>query len=165
MISISKTKEFAMSNLNFNNKKNSNIEIDLNTERNLDLHNQRQIEDTIDNISSTINNTRSRILLDKSHEEMRIMYENISERINQLQERLIYNNREILSKYTETYNIINKNITENVINRTNFINEAVIESIESFYKSIEIIQKYFNNSIQNYFNYKRNLERSITKNS
>lgn len=151
-----------MSNLNFNNKKNSNIEIDLNTERNLDLHNQRQIEDTIDNISSTINNTQSRILLDKSHEEMRIMCENISERINQFQERLIYNNREILSKYTETYNIINKNITENVTNRTNFINEDVIENIESFYKSIEIIQKYFNNAIQNYFNYLRNLERSIT---
>lgn len=151
-----------MSNLNFNNKKNSNIEIDLNTERNLDVHNQRQIEDAIDNISSTINNTRSRILLDKSHEEMRIMYENISERINQFQERLIDNNREILSKYTETYNIIYKNITENVTNRTNFINEDVIENIESFNKSIEIIQKYFNNAIQTYFNYIRNLERSIT---
>ena len=96
------------------------------------------------------------MFLDKSYEETIMMYENISERIHQFQIQIINNNKEIFNKYIETYNIINKNIIDNITNRTNFINKDVIENTESFYKSIEITQRYFNDTIQNYFNFIRN---------
>jgi hypothetical protein len=191
---------FTMSNLK-NNKKENNIERDLkeNTERNLDLQRQQQqIENTTNNISSNINNSQSSIFLDKSQEEIRKMYENNIERINQFQKQIIDNNKELSTKYielqknvintfrsnygqtletiynsywnnfrtperyTETYNTINKNVSDDITNRINFINEIVIGNTESFNKSIESAQRYFD-TIQNYFNYIRNLERFYNK--
>lgn len=190
---------FTMSNLK-NNKKENNIERDLNTERNLDLQGrQQQIENTTNNISSNINNSQSSIFLDKSQEKTRNMYKNNIERINQFQKQIIDNNKEFSTKYielqkniiktfrsnygetfeniynsywnnfqiperyTETYNTINKNVTDDITNRTKFINEIVIGNIETFNKSIESVQRYFNDTIQAFFDYIRNLERSCNK--
>lgn len=157
---------FTMSNLK-NNKKENNIERDLNTERNLDLQGrQQQIENTTNNISSNINNSQSSIFLDKSQEKTRNMYKNNIERINQFQKQIIDNNKEFSTKYielqkniiktfrsnygetfeniynsywnnfqiseryTETYNTINRNVTDDITNRTKFINEIVIGNID-----------------------------------
>jgi hypothetical protein len=71
-----------------------------------------------------------------------------------------WNNFQIPERYTETYNTINRNVTDDITNRTKFINEIVIGNIETFNKSIESVERYFNDTIQTYFNYIRNLERS-----
>jgi hypothetical protein len=55
----------------------------------------------------------------------------------------------------QTFNIYNKisqNIIDNTINNTRTIHEFIVENIETFNKSIEIAQKYYNNGIKNYFN-------------
>jgi hypothetical protein len=62
--------------------------------------------------------------------------------------------------YADIYNKTNQNIKENTINATNRINDAVLGSTETFNKSIEIAQKYYNESIQNYFNFLKKIERS-----
>ena len=41
----------------------------------------------------------------------------------------------------------------------NKINDAVLSSTETFNKSIEIAQKYYNDSIQNYFNFLKKIEK------
>lgn len=74
-----------------------------------------------------------------------------------------WNNSQIPERYTETYNTINRNVTDDITNRTKFINEIVIGNIETFNKSIESVQRYFNDTIQTYFDYIRNLERSCNK--
>ena len=70
------------------------------------------------------------------------------------------NNSPSPQKYTDIYNKANKTITDNTINSTNKINDVVLGSTESFNKSIEIAQKYYNESIQNYFNFLKKIERS-----
>ena len=121
---------FTMSNLK-NNKKENNIERDLNTERNLDLQRrqQQQIENTTNNISSNINNSQSSIFLDKSQEKTRNMYKNNIESINQFQKQIIDNNKEFSTKYIE----LQKNIIKTF--RSNYG-----ETFENIYNS------YWNNS-------------------
>jgi hypothetical protein len=43
------------------------------------------------------------------------------------------------------------------------MNEIVIGGIDSFNKSIELSQRYYNEIVQNNFNYPREIERSSTK--
>jgi hypothetical protein len=62
--------------------------------------------------------------------------------------------------YTDLYNKTNQTITDNTINATNRLNDAVLGSTETFNKSIEIAQKYYNDSIQNFFNFLKKIERS-----
>ena len=70
------------------------------------------------------------------------------------------NNTTSPQRYTDIYNKTNQTITENTINATNRINDAVLGSTETFNKSIEIAQKYYNDSIQNFFNFLKKIERS-----
>ena len=63
-------------------------------------------------------------------------------------------------RYADIYNKTNQTIKENTINATNRINDAVLGSTETFNKSIEIAQKYYNDSIQNFFNFLKKIERS-----
>jgi hypothetical protein len=72
-----------------------------------------------------------------------------------------YNNNPISPQaYTDLYNKTNQTITENTINATNRLNDTVLGSTETFNKSIEIAQKYYNDSIQNFFNFLKKIERS-----
>jgi hypothetical protein len=41
-----------------------------------------------------------------------------------------WNNFQIPERYTETYNTINRNVTDDITNRTKFINEIVIGNID-----------------------------------
>ncbi len=70
------------------------------------------------------------------------------------------NNSTSPQRYEDIYNKTNQTITDNTINATNRINDVVLGSSETFNKSIEIAQKYYNDSIQNYFNFLKKIERS-----
>ena len=69
----------------------------------------------------------------------------------------IYNNKSYWNnfiypqRYTDVYNNNNQNITDNTVNTTRIMNDFVLGYIETFNKSVEIAQKYYNNSVQNYF--------------
>ena len=43
-----------------------------------------------------------------------------------------------------------KNVTDNTVNATRRVNYVVLTSAETFNKSIEIAQKYYNEAAQNY---------------
>jgi hypothetical protein len=49
-------------------------------------------------------------------------------------------------KYAAVYNKTSQNITDNTINANRRINDLVLGSTETFNKSIEIAQKYYNES-------------------
>jgi hypothetical protein len=53
-------------------------------------------------------------------------------------------------------------VTGNTLNATRRINDVVLASAETFNKSIEIAQKYYNESVQNYFNFVNKIENLIT---
>ena len=63
-------------------------------------------------------------------------------------------------RYGDVYNKTSQNITDNTINANRRIKDIVLGSTETFNKSIEIAQKYYNESIQNYFNFLKKIERS-----
>jgi hypothetical protein len=50
-------------------------------------------------------------------------------------------------KYAALYNKTSQNITDNTINANRRINDLVLGSTETFNKSIEIAQKYYNESV------------------
>jgi hypothetical protein len=50
-------------------------------------------------------------------------------------------------KYAAVYNKTSQNITDNTINANRRINDLVLGSTETFNKSIEIAQKYYNESV------------------
>ena len=54
-------------------------------------------------------------------------------------------------------------MTDNTVNATRRINDVVFASTETFNKSIEIAQKYYNESVQNYFNFVNKIGRSYDK--
>jgi gas vesicle protein len=66
-------------------------------------------------------------------------------------------------RYSEIYNTLNRNIQDNTVNATNFINEITVGSIENFNKSVEITQRYYNDIVQNNFDYAKKIERSYNR--
>jgi len=67
--------------------------------------------------------------------------------------KLYWNNSRIPERFNEAHNSISKNVVDNITNRTNFINEMMLENIEKFGRNIEFAQRYFNDTTRNYFNY------------
>jgi hypothetical protein len=74
-----------------------------------------------------------------------------------------WKNFNIPERYSETYNTINKNIQNYTVNATNIINEVAVGSIENFNKAIELTQRYYNDIVQNNYNYARKIERSYNR--
>jgi hypothetical protein len=66
-------------------------------------------------------------------------------------------------RYSDTYNTLNNNVQNYTVNATNFINEIAVGSIENFNKSIELAQRYYNDIVQNNFNYAQKIERSYNR--
>jgi hypothetical protein len=58
------------------------------------------------------------------------------------------------------YNKTNQNVTDNTVNATNKINDVVLAYTETFNKSMEIVQKYYIESVQNYFNFVNKIAKS-----
>src|SRR5688572_13079234 len=65
-------------------------------------------------------------------------------------------------RYNDIYNKTNETITDNTINCTQRLNDFALTSTESFNKSIEIAQKCYNESVQNYLNYVNKVGRSYS---
>ena len=61
------------------------------------------------------------------------------------------------------YYKINQNLTDNTINCTQKAKDFALVSTETFNKSIEIAQKYYNESVHNYFNFLNKIGRSYTQ--
>ena len=64
------------------------------------------------------------------------------------------------AKYTDIYNKTNQNMTDNTMNATRRLNTFMLGYVETFNKSIEVVQKYYNDSVQYYFNFINKVERS-----
>ena len=58
------------------------------------------------------------------------------------------------------YSKTNQNVADNTVNATSRINDVALASAETFNKSIEIAQKYYNESAQNYLNFVNRIEKS-----
>ncbi|HLN35804.1 MAG TPA: hypothetical protein VK250_11065 [Nitrososphaeraceae archaeon] len=74
-----------------------------------------------------------------------------------------WQNFNIPERYSETYNTLNKNIEVNTVNTTSFLNEIFVGGIENLKKSLELTQRYYNDIVQNNFNYIQKLERSYNR--
>ena len=65
-----------------------------------------------------------------------------------------WNNYKIPERYAaNVYNKTNQNITDHTINCTRRLNDFILGSTQTLSKSIEIVQKYYNESAQNYINF------------
>ena len=73
-----------------------------------------------------------------------------------------WNNFRFPERYADIYNKTNQTITDNTINCTHRVNDFALTSTESFNKSIEIAQKCYNESVQNYLNYVNKVGRSYS---
>jgi hypothetical protein len=63
-------------------------------------------------------------------------------------------------RYTDVYNKTNHKVTNTTVNATRTINDVALVSVETFNKSIEIAQKYYNEAAQNYLNFVNKIEKS-----
>ena len=73
-----------------------------------------------------------------------------------------WNNYLYPQRYTDEYNKSNQNVTDNTLNSTRStrrINDITLASAETFNKSIEIAQKYYNEAAQNYLNFVNKIEK------
>lgn len=66
-------------------------------------------------------------------------------------------------KYSEISNALNKNIQDFTMNSTNVINELISGGIENFNRLQELSQRYYNEVVQNHYNYVRRIERSYNR--
>ena len=72
-----------------------------------------------------------------------------------------WNNYRIPERYAaDAANKTNQNITNNRVNVTRRLDEFISKSTETFNKSIEITQRYYNDSVKNYFNFVNEVQRS-----
>ena len=72
------------------------------------------------------------------------------------------NNFTAPQQYADAYNKTNQTITDNTLNYTQRVNDFAVTSTESFNKSIEIAQKYYNEAVQNYLNFVNKIGRSYS---
>ena len=86
-------------------------------------------------------------------------YQSVISRFLDVTSKSYRNNSTSSQRYADIYNKTNQTITDNTVNATRRINDVVLGS-ETFNKSIEIAQKYYNDSIQNYFNFINEVQRS-----
>ena len=73
-----------------------------------------------------------------------------------------WNNFRFPERYDDIYNKTNQTITDNTINCTHRVNDFALTSTESFNKSIEIAQKYYNEAVQNYLTFVNKVGRSYS---
>ena len=111
-------------------------------------------QETINTIQSITNNT---IELQKNFANT---FQSIFSKFIDDTSKSYWNNYLYPQRYTDVYNKTNQNVTDNTVNSTRLINDFALTSIETFNKSIEIAQKYYNEAAQNYFNFVNKIEKS-----
>src|SRR5215217_1588651 len=168
-----------MTNLENENKKQSNS---LKEETGKFLDQQRQqLENTTSNISDTTNKVTNSVneyqqtnreILDKSidvsnkyqQESVNTIQSVFSKFINDTS-KSYWNNYLYPQRYTDMYNNkTNQNVPDNTVNTTRQINDVALASAETFNKSIEIAQKYYNEVAQNYLNFVNKIEKTYYNN-
>jgi gas vesicle protein len=111
---------------------------------------QEQISKTIQETSNNIVGLQKNVF-----DTYQSLYTQFLDNINKS-----WKNFNIPQRYSETLNTVDKNIQDYTINSTNFINEIAVGGIENFNKAIELTQRYYNDLVQNNYNYARKIERS-----
>ena len=170
-----------MTNLKENKKQNNTIEE--RTEKFLDQQNQ-QLKNITNNFDKNVNEyeiTTNEIInknIDVAHkyqQETSNTIQSVSNNYVELQNNIVNAYQSALSKfidntskswnyfmnparYTNIYNKSDQNMSNNTINATR-INDFMLGYVETFNKSIEIAQKYYNDSVQYYFNFINNVDR------
>ena len=122
-------------------------------DKSIDTSNKYQ-QETIDTIQSITNNT---IELQKNFANT---FQSVFSKFLDNTSKSYWNNYLYPQRYTDVYNKSNQNVTGNTLNATRRINDVVLASAETFNKSIEIAQKYFNETAQNYLNLLNKIEKS-----
>jgi hypothetical protein len=151
--------ENTVSNIsNITNRSNENINDYQQTnkaifEKSIDTAN-RYGQETINTVQSVLNNY---VELQKN---IANTFQSVFSRFRSDISKSYWNNFLYPQRYADVYNKTNQTIIDNTINATNRINEVVLGSTETFNKSIEIAQKYYNESAQNYFNFANKIGRS-----
>src|SRR5688500_8991097 len=123
-----------------------------------DLISQEQINKTIQEIENNAIELQKKVF-----DTYQSSYSKFFDNINNNNNNTYWNNFNIPQKYSETYNTLNKNIQYYTVNATNFINEIAVGGIENINKSIELTQRYYNDIVQNNFNYAQKIERSYNR--
>jgi hypothetical protein len=70
-----------------------------------------------------------------------------------------WNNFRFPERYSDIYNKTNQNVTDPAINCTQRLNDFALTYTENFNKSIDIAQRYYNESVQNYFDFVNKITR------
>ena len=122
-------------------------------DKSIDTSNKYQ-QETINSIQSITNNT---IELQKNFANI---FQSVFSKFIDETSKSYWNNYLYPQRYTDVYNKSNQNVTNNTINATRRTNDVVLASAETFNKSIEIAQKYYNEAVQNYFNFVNKIEKS-----
>ncbi len=118
---------------------------------------QEQINNTIQEISNNAIELQKNVF-DTYQSSYTQFFDNINNNNNSY-----WKNFNVPQRYSETYNTLNKNIQDGTINATNLINEIAAGGIENFNKAIELTQRYYNDIVQNNFNYTQKIERSYNR--
>ena len=119
--------------------------------------NKEQINQTIQKISNNAIELQKNVF-DTYRASYTQLFDNIDINNNNS-----YWNFNIPERYSEIYNIINKNIQDYIVNATNITNEITTGGIENFNKAIELTQRYYNDIVQDNFNYTQKIERSYNR--
>ncbi|HEX2408549.1 MAG TPA: hypothetical protein VHJ38_15200 [Nitrososphaeraceae archaeon] len=148
---ISEITEQVTENINEYQEKNKEI-----LEEGIDRANKYQ-QESINTIQSFSNN-----YIELQKNLLNTFHSVVSKFLDVALDNSYWNNFIYPRRYTNIYNKTNQNIKDNTVNATRRINEFVIGSTETFDKSIEIAQKYYNDSIQNYFNFVNKIGKSFS---
>ena len=122
-------------------------------DKSIDTSNKYQ-QETIDTIQSITNNT---IELQKNFANT---FQSVFSKFIDDTSKSYWNNYFTPQRYTDVYNKTNQNVTAKTVDITRRINDVALESAETFNKSIEIAQKYYNEAAQNYLNFVNKIEKS-----
>ena len=122
-------------------------------DKSIDTSNKYQ-QETINTIQSITNNT---IELQKNFANT---FQSVFSKFIDDTSKSYWNNYLYPQRYTDVYNKTNQNVTNNTVNATRRVNDVALASAETFNKSIEIAQKYYNETVQNYLNFVNKIEKS-----
>ena len=139
-------------NENVNDYQRSNKEI---IEKSIDTANRYQ-QETINTTQSILNNY---VELQKN---LLNSFQSVFSRFINDTSKSYFNNFTAPHQYADAYNKTNQTITDNTLNYTHRVNDFAVTSTESFNKSIEIAQKYYNEAVQNYLNFVNKIGRSYS---
>ena len=122
-------------------------------DKSIDVSNKYQ-QESINTIQSITNNT---IELQKNFANT---FQSVFSKFIDDTSKSYWNNSLYPQRYTDVYSKSNQNVADNTVNVTRRINDVALASAETFNKSIEIAQKYYNETAQNYQNFVNKIEKS-----